>query len=779
MNSSKFHRTLRIVLGTVALLVTATLAGAIALGYDAWTRIATSDIEVTGSPSRLYSAAPRIESGELMGGAELGALLEDLGYAARPSGGLASGEYRVTARSVEACLRRPAGESWLEVGLANGRVTSIGLDGAPLAAFEFEPVLLATYYGPALIEHRTVTIDRVPEHVLRAVLAAEDAGFYGHPGVSVRSIARAAWANLRSGRVRQGGSTITQQLVKNVFLDPRRTLIRKAREASLALALEWKDDKRQILEAYLNEVYFGHVGPVQLVGLGAASEGYFGKTPEHLSLSEAALLAGLIHSPGSYDPRDRAQPALERRNWVLSRMAQLGWADPAAVDAARAEPVRVATVDLLRARSAWFAQAAAHEASVRYGIDVLHESGFTVHSTLDWIAQRRAEAVVARGMARLDRSIEHGHSTRQHPLEAALVSVDPRDGAILAYVGGRDRQRSRFDRVRQARRMLGSTFKPVVYAAAMEAGYIEPYTLLGDTAWSLDLGDRTWTPRNYDRAYHGLVSAQNALEQSLNVPAAQLAMTAGLDRIGELARRMGITSVIDVQPAMALGALSASPLDVAAVFGTFADEGRAIAPHAIEDVSDRLGEAVAARSVTGDATVLSRETAYQVTSMLKGVIDHGTGAGAHAFGLSDGLAGKTGTSDDRRDVWFAGYAPERVTVVWVGYDDNRPTRLSGATGALPLWSEFMVAMRPQGGYAAFARPESMIEVTVDPTTGLLAGDDCPRRITVEMPSYKVPYWTCVHESEWTESDWDIDLNPAVDEEADTTAVVASAGKPAY
>jgi len=387
---------------------------------------------------------------------------------------------------------------------------------------------------------------------------------------------------------------------------------------------------------------------------------------------------------------------------------------------------------------------------------------------LDWLGQERAERAVAHRLARLDGSIERGFSSRVRPLEGALVSLDPADGAIRAYVGGRDRARSTFDRARQARRQLGSAFKPVVYAAAMEAGYVEPYTLLGDTAWTLDMGDRTWTPRNYDRAYHGLVPAQLALAQSLNVPAVQLAMDAGLDQVSGLARRMGIVSPIDVEPAIALGAVSAAPLELAAVFGTLASGGVSHAPHGILNVVDRGGSCLPERFTPGDATVLSRETAYEMTSMLRGVIDHGTGAGAHAYGLSGDVAGKTGTSNDRRDAWFAGYSRDRVTVVWVGYDDNRPTRLSGASGALPTWAEFMYAMRPAGGYGAFDRPASMVEVTVDPATGLLAGPDCPMRVTVELPDYRVPYWTCEH-------------LPAVDEEpyddeapADTSTILAAA-----
>ena len=755
----------------------ALLAAALALGYEAWTRVENSDIEITLDPSRVYSAPPRLEVGAQLSPLELKGLFDDLGYRAGRDAGLARGEYDASARVFVARLRGPS-DARLEVTLRGGRVQAIALDGAPRADYALEPVLLATYYSPALVEHRGLDIDHVPERVVRAVLAAEDAGFYRHPGVSPPSIARAAWTNLRTGRVRQGGSTITQQLVKNVFLDPRRTLVRKVREAALAIALEVKDDKRQILEAYLNEIYLGHAGPVQFVGLGAASEGYFGKAPEQLSLAEAALLAGVIRSPGSYDPRDCPGPARARRDWVLARMAALGFVDRAAAAQAQAEPVVLVERDPLRARAPWFAVAAAHEAADRFGVDVLRESGLTVHSTLDWIAQRRAEAVVARGLARLEGGAESGMSTRAHPLEAALVSLDPEDGSIRAYVGGRDPARSSFDRVHQARRMLGSTFKPVVYAAAMDAGFVEPYTLLGDTAWTLDMGDRTWTPHNYDGSYHGLVPAQVALEQSLNVPTAQLAIDTGLDRIGQLAQQMGITSEIDVRPAMALGAIAASPLELAAVFGTLAGEGIARPPRAIAEVLDAHGAPVADRSVSGNPTVLSRETAYEITSMLRGAIDHGTGAGVRAHGLADPLAGKTGTSDDRRDVWFAGYSPDRVTVVWVGYDDNRPTRLSGATGALPLWADFMAAMRPAAGYAAFARPASIVQVWIDPTTGLLAGDDCAMRVLVELPDYRVPYWTCTHEKEWQDEGWDPEfgpdpaLGPTEEADEDTASIVA-------
>ena len=740
-------RPVRVLLVLLALGV-ACATGSLCL--DAWHRVEDSSLELTGDPSRVYSMSPRLAVGDPLVRDELVALLGALD--AHPI----INRDKVTARVQDHVL---------DVTLAGGAVRSLSVDGAARDSVGLPPVLLATWLGPAMIEHRRVALKDVPPHVVRAVLAAEDAGFFHHPGVSPKSIARAAWANVCAGRVRQGGSTITQQLVKNVYLDPRRTLVRKVREAALAFALEVKDDKKQILEAYLNEIYMGHDGPVQMVGLGAASRGWFGKEPSRLTLSEAALLAGMIHNPGAYDPRTNPGPAQARRDHVLARMASLGWITSSQAQVASAEPVVVADVDPMRIDAPWFARAAAVEASQRYGVDVDRETGLTVYSTLDWIAQRRAERSLADGLARLDRSIERGYSNAAHPLEGALVSLDPADGAIRAYVGGRDRARSTFDRARQSRRMLGSAFKPVVYAAALEAGYVEPYTLLGDTAWSLDLGDRTWTPHNYDRTYHGLVPAQQALAYSLNVPAAQVAMETGLDQVSGLARRMGIVSPIDVQPAIALGAVSAAPIELASVFGAFADGGVAHAPHGIERIVDRDGNEVYERFVPGSEVVLSKETAYEMTSMLRAVVDQGTGAGARAY-VTGPLAGKTGTSDDRRDAWFAGYSADRVTVVWTGYDDNRPTRLSGATGALPMWADFMRAMRPRGGYREFDRPSSIVEVTIDPTTGYLAGPDCPMRITVELPDYRVPYFECSH----TQDDYE---TPGYDdEEADTTGVLA-------
>jgi len=737
------------------LLVLLALGVACATGslcFDAWHRVEDSSLELTGDPSRVYSAPTHLEVGDPLDRDEMVALFEALD--ARPS---VDGD-RVAAH---------VGDSALEVTVAGGAVRSLSVDGAARDSIDLPPVLLATWLGPAMIEHRRVALADVPPHVVRAVLAAEDAGFYQHPGVSPRGIARAAWANLCAGRVRQGGSTITQQLVKNVYLDPRRTFVRKVREAALAVALEVKDDKKQILEAYLNEIYFGHDGPVQMVGLGAASRGWFGKEPSRLSLSEAALLAGMIHNPGAYDPRTRPGPAQARRDRVLARMASLGWISRSEAANAASEPIVVADGDPLRILAPWFARATAVEAFQRYNVDVDRESGLTVYSTLDWIAQHRAERALAQGLGRLDRSIERGWSTAAHPLEGALVSLDPLDGSIRAYVGGRDRARSTFDRVRQARRMLGSAFKPVVYAAALEAGYVEPYTLLGDTAWSLDLGGhRSWTPRNYDRAYHGLVPAQQALAYSLNVPAAQVAMETGLDQVSGLARRMGIVSPIDVQPAMALGAVSAAPLELASVFGAFAAGGVAHSPHGIARITDRDGNEVYERSTPGSEVVLSKETAYEMTSMLRSVVDQGTGSSARAY-VTGPLAGKTGTSDDRRDAWFAGYSADRVTVVWMGYDDNRPTRLSGATGALPAWADFMRAMRPQGGYKEFDRPASMTLVTIDPTTGYLAGPDCPMRVTVEIPDYRVPFWECTHAPAWED-----ETDPYDDAEADTSGVYA-------
>jgi penicillin-binding protein 1B len=703
-------------------------------------------------PSRLYVTPTRLEPGTPLTVPELVAELEAAGY--REARGeareatLPAGSYRRAKDGVAVHLRRfltPDGESpeqTAEIPIKGNRVGALRLDGGPAQEVILEPPLLASFYGPDLSERRPVTLDELPEYVLRAVLAAEDDNFYQHPGVSPTGIARALWVNLRGGEVQQGGSTITQQVVKNLYLSSKRSLVRKAKEAWIAVMLDLRYSKKSILEAYLNEIYWGKSGPANVIGLGAASWAYFGKHPSQLTLAEAATLAGMIQAPGTYLPTQHPGKALERRNWVLQRLADLGWVPEDRVRSAQAEPMspHPETVNA-RPHAPYFAELAEHEARERFGIKDLPDEGYVLFATLRWRDQRAAERALAGGLAGLEKGLERRHRGKG-PLQGALLSVEPQDGAILAYVGGRSYSLSQFDRVRRARRQAGSAFKPVVYAAAFEEAVATPATLVRDSPITVKARGLEWKPQNYDRGYRGMVTVRTALEQSLNIPTVRLALQVGLPRVIEKAKDMGLTADFDAVPSLALGAFEATPWEMAQVYATFAAEGARPELHGLAAVRDRFGEAVLGDDLPAPRRVMPPEASFLVTSILQGALDRGTASAARSYGVRDRLAGKNGTTNDRRDNWFAGYSPDRVTVVWVGYDDNARTTMSGARAALPIWSRFTAAVRPPSGYLPFTPPKGIVTLTVDPTTGQIATDACPYRVTEVFPEWQAPTEPC-------------------------------------
>ena len=711
-------------------------------------------------PSRLYGSVTRLAPGALLSADEMAAELKDAGYreitesveGAQPLPPLPPGAFRRTGSRVAVYLHRfptpegSAGGVPVVADFRGNRLAGLWVAGRPAASAELEPPLLASFYDDEVEERRPVTLDALPKTVVRAVLAAEDDGFFTHPGVSPTGIARALWTNLRGGGLQQGGSTITQQLVKNLYLSSQRTLARKGKEAVIAVMLEARHSKRAILEAYLNEIYLGRSGPANLIGLGAAARAYFSKDAAELSLPEAATLAGMIQAPGGYSPVEHPDKAAERRNWVLKRMAELGWISPERLRWAVTQPLG-AHPQKVEARpiAPYFAEAARAEADERFGVDDLDGKGYLLFSTLRRHDQRQAEAAVARGLAALEGGWERGRRARKL-LQAALISVDPRDGAILAWVGGRDYARSQFDRVAQARRQAGSAFKPVVYAAAFSDGVATAATMFRDSPITVRFGTASWQPQNYDEAFHGWVTARTALEQSLNIPTVRLALQVGMVRVIELARDLGISGGLEPRPSLALGAFELSPLEMAQVYATFAAGGIRPPLHGLAAVRDREGEPVLGDDLPAPRRVLPPHAAYLVTSILQGAVNHGTAAGARAQGLADPLAGKTGTTNDRRDNWFAGYSPDRATVVWVGYDDNSPSSLSGARAALPIWSRFTAAVRPPGGYRDFTPPAGMVKVMVDPTTGQLATEYCPYRVTEIFPEWQAPTEPCLRHS---------------------------------
>ena len=703
-----------------------------------WHLAGQFDSHAQRQPSRLYAPAPELRVDGPLRKKDLLELLSDLGYREVDGAALEGGTFHQEGRVVEIARREfrtatgPGGGTPVRVSLGKGAVASLtGPEGEALGSVKLDPPRIASYYGPDLQERRPIALEDLPQDLVNSVLAVEDAGFWHHSGVSVRGILRAAWVNLRSGEVTQGGSTLTQQLVKNLFLTHERRFERKMRELVLAVLLELRFEKRDILETYLNEIFWGRSGAVNVMGVGAASWTYFGRPPQELTLGESALLAGMIQSPTNFSPRRHPQAARERRDFVLDRLGELEWIDDERLEAARQEPVDPSQMKgpLVVRRAPFFAEWVQGEAERRFGVASLADKGFELHATLSLDDQQAAEDSLDWGLEALEKGWEKGRG--DGGLEGALVSVDPRTGGVLAWVGGRDYGRSQFDRVSQARRQAGSVWKPIVFATAFERKVAAPVTPLEDRPFTVQLAGQTWSPGNSDGTYRGLVSARAAMEESLNVPTARLAQRAGLEHIVHMARRFGVESPLEPYPSIALGAMEVTPLEMATVYATLASGGLRPTLHGLVSVFDGEGNEVPGDDLPLPKRVIDVGLSDLVTDVLQGVLVRGTGKTARRDGLKDALAGKTGTTNSRRDSWFAGYSPERATLVWVGYDDNRKTRLSGARAALPVWNRFTYLVRPAGGFTPFERSDQVVEAYVDPQTGGLATDRCPE-VVVEL-----------------------------------------------
>lgn len=686
-------------------------------------------------PSRLYGRPPVVSPGSRGSADQLSELLLDKGYMEVAGTPRVSGSFRRLGgeeEGIEVYRRRfpsprgRVGGDLVRVVYQGNRIHRLTRDGRDLAGIWLDPPLVASYYGSQLQERRPVTLDQIPEHLIYAVLAAEDAGFLEHNGISARGVLRAAWTNLRSNEVRQGGSTLTQQLVKNLYLTHERRWLRKAREALLAIFLEARYDKRDILQAYLNEIYWGREGSINVMGIGAASWVYFGKEPAQLTLGESALLAGMIQSPANLSPLNHPEASEQRRDLILGRLDQLRWLPREQLAAAGKEnTARPRGRPWINRRAPYFADAMAEEAKRRFGVGDLNDAGLILCSTLDLEAQEKAERAVVDGLEALAESEREPRADR--PLQAALVSLDPATGGIRAYVGGRSYRHSQFDRARNAKRQAGSIFKPIVYAAAFDRRLAHPATLLEDAPFTMQATDKPWSPKNSDGEYHGFVTAREALEKSYNVPTAKLAVRMGLEPVAEMAERLGVRRKLKSFPALALGAMEVTPLEMAAVYSSLASGGVYRPTHGLEAVLSSAGEPMAGTDLPAAERVLNENVAFLVNQVLQGVFDRGTARSARKEGFDDRAAGKTGTTNDRRDSWFAGYSPEHATLVWVGYDDNSRTRLSGAKAALPIWTRFAKATRPPSGFRDFSAPDGVRVMWIDPRTGGQAHELCSER----------------------------------------------------
>jgi penicillin-binding protein 1A len=570
----------------------------------------------------------------------------------------------------------------------------LAADGTPLAAFA---------------RQRRILIEReeIPPRFAEALIATEDSRFYSHTGIDHVGVLRAAWVDLRSRRLSQGASTLTMQLARLLYLNRERTLGRKIREALLAMEIERNFSKEEILTLYCNQVYMGH----GRYGLEAASRFYFDKSAGRLDLAEAALLAGIVQRPEGLSPLRHPEKARSRRDHVLDRMAQEGYITREEARAAKAAPVTVAERREPRGEAPWFVEEVRRWLKKRYGDEEIYARGLEVRTTLDPRLQEIANRAVAGGLRNLSKK-------DAPPIEAALVAIDPATGEIKAMVGGRDFERSKWNRATQARRQAGSAFKPFVFAAALAGGWSLADRLVDEpTTFTLERAREPYSPENYDLVYHGEITLRTALEKSANVAAVKLLLQVGFRPTIDLARALGIESPLLPYPSMALGAFEVTPVELTGAYASFANGGIHVEPHFVREVVEADG-ALADIAEPKVVDALDPALAHLMNHSLEGVVTDGTGRAAAALGRH--LAGKTGTTDDNADAWFIGYSPDLAVGVWVGYDDHRSIgdRGTGALAALPIWIGFMEEAIAGMPSSEFARPEGVVYVAIDRESGL-------------------------------------------------------------
>ena len=611
----------------------------------------------------------------------------------------------------------------------SGRIRSVSdEDGRRLAEARLEPELLGRFGARSEESRLPVALGDMPVELVDAVLTVEDQRYGEHHGLDYRRIAAAAVANLRAFAIVQGGSTVTQQLAKNLYLDPRRTLVRKLREASIAVALEARYTKETILEAYLNEVYFGQVGSDALHGVGSAAQHLFGKDVEALDLADAALLAGMIRAPNAYNPFRNPDRALERRSLVLRLMQERELISEEERQEAEEAPLRLRRRAPPIRSARYFLDHLARDVGDPRGLAALV-------TTLDPRLQRAAEEAVRQGLASLEQDFAWLREEQTgEPLQAALVALDPVTGEVLAMVGGRDYGQSQFNRATDALRQPGSAFKPVVALAAMarpERGADPEFTLasvLRDEPLRVETPVGEWRPQNYDNRYRGTVTLRDALQRSLNVPFARLGLEVGGERILQTARNLGIEGRLNPYPSIALGASEVTPLELTRAFGVLAAEGYRAESRSMLSAVDREGRLVAGEGEAGERVYDPAEV-YLVTSALQGVVEEGTGQALRAGGFRGAVAGKSGTTNDFRDGWFVGYTPKLAVGVWVGFDHGARLEISGAGATLPIFSRFLeeavgsTGSRGPQGSDGFRVPSGLEMVRVDDGSGW-RGWDC-------------------------------------------------------
>lgn len=632
---------------------------------------------------------------------------------------------------------------------SDSTLLSVNLNGQDVPDIYVEPEIVATLSkGPKEIRE-LVTFENIPSLVWKAIIAVEDQHFLEHKGLDPRGIARALWVDLRTRSLAQGGSTITLQLVKNLMARRGKNIFKKVNEIFLALLLEARFDKEQILSRYLNEVYLGQIGNLEIRGVSEGAKYFFGRTLDDLNLAEIALMAGVIRGTGYYNPYLHRLRAFERMRLVLRKMVETGMIAEAEARAALLMPVRLAPPVTVLNKAPYFTDFVKAELyrqlKDHLSEDEINTAGFKVYTTLDAELNRIAQTAVADGISALEKQLKI--DSKAHPedrLEGALASVDQSTGSIRALVGGRNYSQSNFNRILNMKRQVGSTFKPIVYLTAFLKGEdsqgipYSPAHPAEDSPWTIkyDNGRQTWSPKNYEKEYEGWINYRTALAQSINTVTAKLGMELGIASIVDTAKKLGISSNLPEVPSLSLGVAELSPVELLQAYAAIANHGAQDELTAIRAIThDDLK--MYARFVFHPKQVIPPGPTDLLASMLQSVVLDGTAKDSKRLGLDRFAAGKTGTTSNYRDAWFAGFTPQLTTVVWVGSDQtpnldekdskrrSSRVKLTGAGSALPIWVSFVKKGLEGTPNSPFAVSTYLEEMAIDRKTGLQVRPDCP------------------------------------------------------
>jgi penicillin-binding protein 1B len=693
-------------------------------------------------PSRVYARPLVLRPGLVLSPDGLVKVLNGLRYAQKDAAPGEAGQFAVSASGVS-LFPRPVDSGATEALLVSFATDKQGttrikeirgeVSKKRWAEQALEPELVTYLFDADREKRRRVRYEELPDHLVKAVLAIEDRRFFSHPGLDPIRLVAAVVRNVRSDSpIPHGGSTITQQLCKNFFLTPERSYRRKAQEALLAFVLERRATKQEILELYLNDVYLGQSGSFSVNGVGEAARTYFRKDVANLTLPESALIAGMIQSPNPYNPFRHEKRATDRRNEVIRAMEDAGFIDRATMEAALAEPLLVERPSVETADAPYFVDLVRRQLAQRYDTRDLTTQNLSIYTSLDLHLQGLAQQALERGLERVQELIKKRTTAT---VQGSLIALEPSSGKVVALAGGRSYGRSQYNRAVEARRQPGSTFKPFVYLAAFEATFddpslppITPATVVDDEPSVFFYEDKEYIPTNYEDEYHGPVTLRRALALSMNVATVKVAEMIGYERVAELwAKKLRIGAPIRPFPAIALGSFEATPFEMATAYNVLANGGQRVEPVTLLQVADDRGRVIEQHRPAVPERVVREEAAFLVTDMLRSVLKEGTAASARGLGFAADAAGKTGTTNDYRDAWFAGFTPDLLCVVWIGFDDNTPVGLSGTRAALPVWVDFMKAALGGRKPTPFPPPpEGIVFVDVDRDTGLLARPGCPR-----------------------------------------------------